>query len=262
MSVTPESFDTVFRTANPVTSVGVSKVTVVITCYKYGDVCLEALQSLEQQTEYPVDIVLIDDCSPDDSIKKITPWFEKNNKSEKFGKLELLRHCGNQGLSKSRNTAISRVETPYIFILDADNSVYPRALNVLREALENSEAAMAYSLTEVFGGKRDIVGNSVWLPEKFAFGNYIDAMAMVRTAVFQQLGGYRVMPNKFGWEDFDFWCKMVDAGLKGCHVPQILCRYRSHSTSMVNTETRNFVQERLHSIKRDFEKHHKMTFNF
>lgn len=249
-------FERRFRTRTSAT------VTVAITCFKYGNVCLEALDSLSEQTETPISVVVIDDHSPDDSVALILPWFQAQQDDGRFESLLFIRHCENQGLSRSRNTAITQVVTPYTFILDADNLIYPRALKTLREALEVSGAAMAYSLTSVFGGQADIIGNSIWLPEKFSSGNYIDAMAMIRTAVLIELGGYRVMPNKFGWEDFDFWCKMIDASLEGCHVPEILCRYRSHPNSMVNTDTRSFVQERLALIKEDFEKHHSMKFNF
>lgn len=260
MTITTEPFETIFE--RQFASDTAATVTVAITCYKYGSVCQEALDSLSTQTERPINIVLIDDNSPDDSIKEILPWFESQESDGRFESLLFIKHCKNQGLSQSRNTAIAQIRTPYTFILDADNLIYPRALKTLREAIEASGAAMSYSLTSVFGGREDIIGNSIWLPEKFSSGNYIDAMAMIRTSVLFELGGYRIMPNKFGWEDFDFWCKMVDASLEGCHVPEILCRYRSHPNSMVNTETESFVKEKLSLIKDDFEKHHSMKFNF
>jgi len=239
-----------------------SLVTVTITCYKYGGLCLEALDSLLTQTEPIFDLCIVDDRSPDDSLEVIGDWCARNAGVGRFGKVALLRHCINEGLSRARNSAISWVTTPYTFILDADNLLYPRALEALREGIEHSGCAMAYSLVEVFGGKRDIIGNSVWLPERFETGNYIDAMAMVRTETLRDLGGYRVMPSRFGWEDYDFWCKMVDRGLRGCHVPEILCRYRSHPQSMVNTGTRDFLSARLAEAKADLEKHHKMKFRF
>src|SRR5664279_6081068 len=47
----------------------------------------------------------------------------------------------------------------------------------------------------------------------------------------------RIMRHKLGWEDYDLWCSLIDHGLKGCHVPQILCRYRVHGKSMMRTVT-------------------------
>ena len=258
MQLSAEPYEIIFDQTNQ-THCQVS-VTVIITCFKYGLVGLEALNSLLSQTESAFDVILIDDHSPDNSLEHLLPWFKQHAFHPNFRRLLLVRHVVNQGLSKARNTAISIAQTPYVFILDADNLVYPKALKTLRDAMDVSGADMAYSLIEVFDGRSDIVGNSVWIPEKFAKGNYIDAMAMIKTRVVHDLAGYRVMPNKFGWEDYDFWCKLVDHGLKGCHVPQILCRYRAHAQSMVNTETKDFLINKMKFAKDDFEKHH--TFKF
>lgn len=258
MELIAEPYETIFEHSKNLP--GLVSVTVIITCYKYGVVGIEALNSLLMQTEKYFDVILIDDHSPDNSLELLKPWFEQHAEHPNFRRLLLVRHVVNQGLSKARNTAISIAQTPYIFILDADNLLYPRALNVLRNAMDVSGADMAYSLIEVFDGRSDIVGNSVWIPEKFAKGNYIDAMAMIKAQVVKNLAGYRVMPNKFGWEDYDFWCKLVDHGLRGCHVPQILCRYRAHAQSMVNTETKDFLINKMKFAKEDFEKHH--TFKF
>jgi hypothetical protein len=45
----------------------------------------------------------------------------------------------------------------------------------------------------------------------------------------------------YGWEDYDLWCKFVEAGIEGVFVPEILCRYRVHGSSMVRTETINRI---------------------
>jgi hypothetical protein len=121
---------------------------------------------------------------------------------------------------------------------------------------------MSYSLIERFGMQRRIVNNSVWLPAKFSRHPYIDAMALIRTDVLREVGGYRTMPDKFGWEDYDLWCSFVDRGLKGCHVPQILCRYRVHDRSMTETETKPYIHADLRKIREYFEANHAMPFSF
>jgi glycosyltransferase involved in cell wall biosynthesis len=237
-------------------------ITVAVSCYKYGREGKEALESLLQQTEEVIDLVLVDDRSPDDSVDILLRWFGENDWTHKFANVQFIRHRENQGLTQTRNTALSLVVTPYVFILDADNQLYPRALRALREALENSQYAMAYSLLEKFGAEQGIINNSLWVPEKFGYGNYIDAMTLIRADILRDLGGYRVMPNKFGWEDYDLWCSFVDHGLKGCHVPQILCRYRVHNSSMLRTVTNAFVAEELARVREDFESHHTGRFYF
>jgi hypothetical protein len=74
-----------------------------------------------------------------------------------------------------------------------------------------------------------------WSAEGLIYGNYIDAMALVPKYTWALVGGYRSMR---GWEDYDFWCRCVENRLEGVHVPEILCRYRVHDGSMLNTLTR------------------------
>src|SRR5664280_1576577 len=237
-------------------------ITVVISCFKYGREGIEALESLMSQTEKVIDLVLVDDRSPDDSVDVLLEWFAKTPWTDKCANALFVRHLANQGLTQSRNTALSFVVTPYVFILDADNQLYPRALQTLREALETSQYAMAYSLLEKFGVEQGIFNNSVWLPEQFRYANYIDAMALIKIEVLRDFGGYRVMPNKFGWEDYDLWCSFVDRGLRGCHVPQILCRYRMHNSSMVRMVTNAFIAKDSAKVREDFESHHTGEFYF
>jgi glycosyltransferase involved in cell wall biosynthesis len=258
--LTPAPFDILFEKES--SGILPPSVSVAISCFKYGREGCEALDSLLDQTEQSLDVILVDDQSPDDSVTLLTAWLGAHSGNPKFSKLLLARHLVNQGLSQSRNTALALVETPYVFILDADNNIYPRALQVLREALENSGAAMSYSLIERFGAASGIMNNSAWLPSRFSYGNYIDAMAMVRTDVIRNLNGYRVMPNKFGWEDYDLWCSFVDHELKGCHVPQILCRYRIHEASMLRQTTNNFFVKNGAAVRQDFEAHHTIPFFF
>ena len=52
-----------------------------------------------------------------------------------------------------------------------------------------------------------------------------------------QFRGYENLAFRFGWQDFDFWCKLIEHGLWGVQVPEILARYRVHKTSMLAMHT-------------------------
>jgi hypothetical protein len=67
-----------------------------------------------------------------------------------------------------------------VFVLDADNEIYPRAVERLLSACLNAKADAAYSQLEFFGDRSDIGHAYCWDPERLAHGNYIDAMALIR----------------------------------------------------------------------------------
>ena len=70
------------------------------------------------------------------------------------------------------------------FFLDADNAVYPHGLLRLARVLDaQPDAAVAYGMIAGFGDDDRLVSAYPWDPERLVFGNYIDAMAMVRRSV-------------------------------------------------------------------------------
>lgn len=211
-----------------------ASVTVCISLYNYENYIVETLESVYQQTLEAINLIIVDDHSIDQSTALAQTWLNQNQ--TRFNSVILLRHHQNCGLAAARNTAISQVTTPFIFILDADNTLYPRCLAQCLEAIEASDAAFAYPLIEKFGHETGIMGNLVWNRDRLAQGNYIDAMALVRRSAMIEVSGYTKMPHP-GWEDYDLWCKLAEQGHFGVLVPEVLARYRTHQQSMLQTIT-------------------------
>ena len=147
----------------------------------------------------------------------------------------LLRHRRNQGLAQARNTAFAHARASHVFVMDADNTIYPRAIGRLRQAIETSQAAAAYTQMELFGTKSAVGLADIWRPKWLRHGNYIDAMALISRSAWRDVGGYTHIEG--GWEDYDLWCKFIEQGYVAAFVPEMLCRYRVHRSSMLRTET-------------------------
>jgi hypothetical protein len=123
-----------------------------------------------------------------------------------------------------------------LFMLDADNEVYPTALGRLADALAaDPGAAFAYSLIEAHtqGRPRTLLSSLPWDPRRLRLGNYIDAMSMLRRSALLEAGGYTDDLRLHGWEDFDLWCRFAEQGLRGLLVPEVLCRYSLADSSMI-----------------------------
>jgi GT2 family glycosyltransferase len=106
-----------------------------------------------------------------------------------------------------------------------------------------------------------------WDPEILVQGPYVDAMAMFRRDVLLELGGYDHTLSQigwFGWEDYDMWLRFAQRDLPVGFVPNILCLYRQHETSMINTtnlfahEFGRLFQERYHSVANRFAPHEEL----
>src|SRR5262249_14597468 len=141
----------------------------------------------------------------------------------------------NAGLALSRNAGIDAAETPFVFLLDADNRIRPGCCEACVQAIAVRDAAFAYPQIQCFGDSDEVIGTPPFEPMRFAGGNYIDAMALVAKWAWVAVGGYSHL--RHGWEDYDFWCGMVEHGCWGVSVPTILAEYRVHGSSMLRTTT-------------------------
>lgn len=209
------------------------KVSVLLTVYNYADYVRSALHSVAVSSLEEVEVVIVDDASTDNSVEAIRdacgefPWLS----------VKLLRRLQNAGLSAARNLAAEHASAELLFVLDADNAVFPRALERLAGALDESDAAFAYGLIETFDvdGPAGIVSWIDWDPARLRFGNYIDAMAMIRRSALEAVGGYSTEAAfSMGWEDFALWVAMAHNGLDGIRVPEFVGRYRVNPHSMLS----------------------------
>jgi glycosyltransferase involved in cell wall biosynthesis len=229
----PVAVETLFaHTAAPPSA---DLVTVAVSLHNYARFLPECLDSVAAQRHAALDLVVVDDASAqDESADVALGWLKAN--AGRFAGVTLLRHRRNQGLAQTRNTAFEMARGELVFVLDADNTLYPRAIARLREALDDEGFDAAYTQLEFFGAQPRLGYADVWQAEHFAQANYVDAMALVRKRAWQAVGGYTHLDG--GWEDYDFWCKFIEHGLCGAYLPEILCRYRVHEHSMLRTEHR------------------------
>ncbi len=212
---------------------GDPRVSVLLTVYNYAHFVGEAIASAAASDHDAYELVVVDDASTDNSLQAIRralrahPWVPST----------LIARGNNQGLAAARNVAVEHARGEYVFILDADNAIYPHCLSTLERALdEDPDAAFAYGILETFNssGPCDLLSWLAWDPDHLRYGNYVDAMAMLRRSDIEAAGGYTSDPRLYGWEDFALWCALADQGRRGRSVPTIVARYRSNIQSMIS----------------------------
>lgn len=122
-----------------------SKVTVLIPFYNPGYHILEALDSVYAQTYKDWKLILIDDGSTENVLSVIEDYL-------KDPRVRFVRHPQNKGQSKSLNTGLKLVDTPFLIQLDADDWFTPNTLEVLLKETESNPET-----TAVFSGNINIV---------------------------------------------------------------------------------------------------------
>ena len=222
-----------------------SRAAVIVSLFNYSDWVLDALNSVAQQRQHQLELIVVDDASCDDGAERVASWMQEQIAAAQhpFASLQLVRHAHNAGLATARNTAFKLAEADWCFVLDADNILYPDALSVCLAIAESGADALAVVhpiiAVEADPGMvdehRSLVATASWQQEVLAQGNAVDAMALVRRSAWTIVGGYSHIEG--GWEDYDFWCKLIAHGFHGVQCPMVLATYRSHANSMSATVT-------------------------
>jgi hypothetical protein len=213
-------------------SEAVPRVSVVIPVFNHEELVGGAIESAALSDYRDLEVVVVDDGSTDGSLEAARAAIERSP----WLRGTLVSAAENRGLPAARNLAVSHSEGEFVFMLDADNAVYPHALGRLVSALDDHPgAAMAYGVLEVVEatGRRDLRNWLPWSPSRFRYGNYVDAMALIRRGALEEIGGYTTDPRVYGWEDFALWCEFAHRSWTAVHVPEILARYRRGLHSMI-----------------------------
>jgi glycosyltransferase involved in cell wall biosynthesis len=87
-----------------------------------------------EQTLDAIEIICVDDASPDDSAKVVERLAQKD------GRIRLIRHDCNLGLGGARNTGIKAARAQYVTGIDSDDYILPEMMERLWEASDEATA--------------------------------------------------------------------------------------------------------------------------
>lgn len=115
-------------------------VSVIIPVYRAAQTLPECLQGLRKQTYRRLQLIFIDDCSPDASTEVILA--HREGLTELGMEVLLLRHEVNRGVAVARNTGLDAATGEYIYSLDADDRLDPQTIERLVEAAESHQVPL------------------------------------------------------------------------------------------------------------------------
>jgi len=119
-------------------------VSVIIPVYKVEEYLRECLDSVVNQTLDNIEIICVDDGSPDHSADIVLEY------TEKYPNVKLIRK-ENGGLSSARNAGLDVATGEYVYFLDSDDYIEPdMLLNLLNLAEQNNLEIIYFNTNLVF----------------------------------------------------------------------------------------------------------------
>ncbi len=227
---------------------GVSRprLSVIIPCYNHGAYLREAIESVERCKDKELyEIIINNDGSNDPGTLSVL------NELKQEGYFVIDQP--NLGLGAARNNAIKRAKGDYILPLDSDNKIRPEYITRSIEILDkNSDVGLVYGNAEYFGEKTGPWKVGTFVLQKMMVGNYIDACAVYRKGIWENLGGYDEKMPISGHEDWDLWLRIAFNGHKFYYLDEVLFEYRVLGNSMLRSMDKKKIREQNEYI---FEKH-------
>ncbi|SNC67736.1 Glycosyltransferase involved in cell wall bisynthesis [Hymenobacter gelipurpurascens] len=193
-------------------------VSVVIPSYNYSAYISDAINSIKAQTYPHWEIIVVDDGSKDNTAEVVARYTAQDNRIK-------YHYQQNQGLSAARNTGISLAQGAYIQLLDADDYISKRKLEIQVGLLEQQpDVALVYADTYIYTHSDDLT-----VPRNFrqfhltmppisaqgvnlAMHMALDNIFLVGSPLFRRSMAVAAGPfdkTLFSLEDWHFWYRAV-----------------------------------------------------
>lgn len=130
---------------------------IIIPLYNKEKWVMRTLDSLKAQSYAPFEVIVIDDCSTDDSVKVVGNYARHNPELP----IRLVFGEKNQGAGGCRNRGIEASRGSHLLFLDADDTFHPQLLSRLNEVF-TAQAEKPAPGCVIFGYDKQPQGH-VWL---------------------------------------------------------------------------------------------------
>ncbi|MCA8157139.1 glycosyltransferase [Burkholderia contaminans] len=221
---------------------GRPRVSIIVTSYNYARFIGETIRSVIDQTLDSWELIIVDDCSTDDSWNVIQAYQDPRIHAVRFDK--------NRGACAAYNTALSLASGEFIASLDSDDVFAANKLAVQVDFLDQHPEV---DICGTYLEEIDDAGNTVpsenclyapWFnkeldlnsPDCWIWENHLcHSGVLMRKSLHDRVGSFR---EELTYSpDWNFWLRALAEGATFHVMPQELVRYRSHGSNITH---RNF----------------------
>jgi glycosyltransferase involved in cell wall biosynthesis len=201
-------------------------VSIIIPCFNGGRYLPKTIESVLGQTYHNFEIIIVDDGSTDITTRQFL-----SNLSHPNIKVFFQDH---EGVSATRNFAISKSKGDYILPLDADDLITNDYLELAVKSLnENPDIKLVTCNVETFGYRKGSIPSVAFSMEKLLARNLFVVSSLFRRSDFLSTSGFN--PNmREGLEDWDFWITLLKTGGEVFRIYKTCFFYRIHKKSRNN----------------------------
>jgi glycosyltransferase involved in cell wall biosynthesis len=219
---------------------------IIIPTYNRAAFIEATLQSVLEQTYPHYEIIVVDNCSTDNTEELLQPFIRAQQ-------IQFIKHEENYERARSRNTGMSAARGDFVTFLDSDDFMYPQNLADAAEyALAHPECKCFHNIFELVDANRNVIYRYKFPPLKnqiraIARGNFMSCIGdFIHREIYTKYR-FDTRPAVTGSEDWDFWLRVL-ADYKVGRIEKINNGIRHHEGRSVNNQDLASLQQGLEQI--------------
>ncbi|MBZ9787846.1 glycosyltransferase [Psychroflexus sp. CAK57W] len=206
-------------------------ISIIMPVYDGQDFLDEALSSIRSQTYSNFEVIIVNDCSTDNTFHIAKTYCEIDKR------FMIYENEKNLKLPKSLNIGHSLAKGDYITWTSHDNILKPSFLKVLYKKLITTNVDLVYSNYDIILDDGKLKRKHITKPPAYLpFGNVVGASFMYTKRLYEKLEGYS--EDLYLVEDYDFWLRAL-CEFNLLHISDNLYKYRLHKNSLTSSIANN-----------------------
>lgn len=209
-------------------------VSIIVPIYNAGRYIEKTLVSVLNQTYKEYEIVLIDDCSTDDS-REIIEKYMRNDRRIVYSKL-----LQNSGAAIARNKGLELAKGRYIAFLDSDDTWEPTKLEKQVYQMRKTGCAFSYTRYDLVNESNEIIKGKVYLKMQASYKELLTKTVIATPTVMidRELTGEVYMPNRRTGQDYAFWLLLLRK-FNAYGIDEVLVHVCRRSNSLSKNKLQN-----------------------
>lgn len=201
-------------------------VSVIIAAYNAEKYLDAAIASVVEQTVADWELLVVDDHSADGTLGIAQQWAQKDSR------IQALHNEENQGVSRSRNRGIDLARGQYVAFLDADDTWYPRKLELQLEKFRQENVGIVYCSYDMVGPKEGRIVHYI-VPESTCYDSQLreNVMACITMVIPTELMKRIGFKPEYYHEDYVLGLDILKLGYRAVGCTQPLAQVRRVETS-------------------------------
>ncbi|HSV39673.1 MAG TPA: glycosyltransferase [Nocardioidaceae bacterium] len=188
------------------------------------EVLTATIESVRAQTFPDWELVLVDDCSPNDEVREVLRRFAALDH-----RISVIERAENGHIVAASNDGLAKARGTFIALLDHDDLLTPHALERNARAIARHEDVdYLYSDEDNIGANGKVTSTfrkPDWSPERLRGQNYCCHLSVLRADLVREVGGFR--EGLEGSQDHDLILRVTERARRVVHIPDVLYHWRA-----------------------------------